>query len=106
MLSVKVLRIAQMVARLGDEVWKLEQDVKEAHGLGKDMLRIFEEWESEGGTMKKTSAEKDGLAAGNENGKQKELVDLREWPLPPKRTSWVMVQGERKRKRRAKSCRR
>lgn len=27
------------------------------------------------------------------------LVDLREWPLPPSRTEWVMVQGERKRKR-------
>lgn len=32
----------------------------------------------------------------------KGLVDMTEWPLPPRRNAWVMVQGERKRKRQLK----
>jgi hypothetical protein len=41
--------------------------------------------------------------AGILSEKEKELVDLNEWPLPPKRTSWVMVQRERKRQKLAEA---
>jgi hypothetical protein len=49
------------------------------------------------------------LEAAAQEGKKKnaeerggQLVDFKEWPLPPSRTGWVMAQGEKKRKRRTK----
>jgi hypothetical protein len=109
-LHVNVLLMAQAVMRYDREMQRLERRVGEleveAGALG--AVRSFECWSGRGeggegrkGAEKSTDAVEDVvLGAGNSKGGK--LVDLKDWPLPPKRTSWVMVQGERKRKRHIK----
>ena len=109
-LHMNVLLMTQAVMRYDREMQRLERRVGELEvevgALG--AVRKFECWRGigEGGEERKgadksiDAVEDVVLGAGNPKGGK--LVDLKEWPLPSNRTSWVMVQGERKRKRHVK----
>lgn len=109
-LHMNVLLMAQAVMRYDREMRRLERRVGELEvefrALG--AVRRFECWRGIGeGREERKGAEKstdtvDDVVSVAGNPKARDLVDLKDWPLPPKRTSWVMVQGERKRKRHVK----